>query len=93
MRRILPVSLIVSMLCLIPILAACQPRMPLARTEAASAARNWCLRDGHNWGDVVSISAPGAADDKGRTWWTVHFAGPDHVVLVDAESGWVKQAH
>ncbi len=73
--------------------SACQPRMPLARTEASSAARNWCLRDGHAWGDVVSVTGPSDPDEQGRRWWTVRFAGEGRVVLVDADSGWVKQAH
>ncbi|MBN8527214.1 MAG: hypothetical protein J0M02_17920 [Planctomycetes bacterium] len=76
------------------LLPACQTRMPLSRTEASSAARNWCLRDGHAWGDPVEVVQPGAADEQGRTWWTVRFKAADgeHRLLVDTMSGWVKQA-
>ena len=66
--------------------------MPLSRTEASSAARNWCLRDGHAWGDTISVTEPGPADSDGQRWWTVRFAGKGHVVLVNADTGWVKQA-
>ena len=86
MRRILPICL-AALVC-----AACQPRMPLTRTEASSAARNWCVRDGRPWGDPVEIKQPGDADANGRRWWTVRFAGEGRIVLVDADSGWVKQA-
>lgn len=74
--------------------AACQERMPLSRTEASSAARNWCLRDGHPWGDPVELIAPGEPDSDGRRWWTVRFKAADgeHRVLVNSLSGWVKQA-
>lgn len=73
---------------------ACQARMPLTRTEASAAARNWCLRDGHAWGDPVEILAPGEADAQGRRWWTVRFKAADgeHRLSVDAVSGWVKRA-
>ncbi len=84
MRRILPACLV---LCA---LAACQPRMPLSRIEASSAARNWCIRDGHPWGDPIEISGPGTADAQGRSWWTVRFAGEGRSVLVNADNGWVK---
>ena len=87
MRRILIICLAV-LAC-----AACQPRMPLSRTEASSAARNWCIRDGLAWGDPVEITPPGAQDADGRTWWMVRFAGKGHVALVNAESGWVKQGN
>lgn len=75
-------------------LVACQPRMPLTRTEATSAARNWCLRDGHAWGDPVEATEPGAPDANQHRWWTIRFKTPDgeHRVLVNAESGWVKLA-
>lgn len=74
--------------------AACQPAMPLSRTEAASAARNWCLRDGHAWGDPVEIKEPTATgtDADGRRWYTVRFAGEGRTLLVNADSGWVRQA-
>lgn len=73
---------------------ACQARMPLTRTEASAAARNWCLRDGHAWGDPVEVAAPGGADAQGRSWWTVRFktADGERRLLVDAMSGWVKRA-
>jgi hypothetical protein len=86
MRRILPICLV---LCA---LAACQPRMPLSRIEASSAARNWCLRDGHAWGDPVEVAEPGAPDAEGRRWWTVRFPGKGRTLLVNADSGWVKLA-
>lgn len=86
MVRILPICLI-ALVC-----AACQPRMPLTRTEASSAARNWCIRDGLAWGDPVEVSPPTTADSEGRRWWKVRFAGEGRVALVNADSGWVKQA-
>ena len=86
MLRILPLCLVV-LVC-----AACQPRMPLSRTEASSAARNWCVRDGLAWGDPVEITPPASDDGQGRRWWTVRFAGEGRTVLVNADSGWVKQA-
>jgi len=74
------------------VLSACQPRLPLSRVEASAAARNWCLRDGLAWGDPVAVEPPGAADADGRRWWTVRFAGEGRVLLVNAESGWVRMA-
>lgn len=79
---------------LVLVAAACAQRLPLTRTEAASAARSWCLRDGHAWGDPVELIAPGEPDADGRRWWTVRFktADGEHRVLVNGQSGWVKQA-
>ncbi len=74
---------------------ACQPRMPLSRTEASAAARNWCVRDGHAWGDPVELVEPSAADADDRRFWTVRFkeqAGERRILLVNADSGWVKRA-
>ncbi len=74
--------------------SACQERMPLSRIEASAAARNWCLRDGHPWGDPVEIIAPGEPEADGRRWWTVRFKAEDgeHRVQVNTLSGWVRQA-
>lgn len=88
MRRILLLA------CALALTAACQPRMPLGRIEAAAAARNWCLRDGHPWGDVLTTTGPGEPDADGRRWWTVTFKeGPEgpRTLLVNADSGWVKK--
>lgn len=77
-------------------LAACAARLPLTRTEAASAAMNWCVREGKSWGDPAEVKEPGAADADGETWWTVRFHGPagqNRVVLVDAATGWTKAGH
>lgn len=71
---------------------ACQPRMPLSRTEASATARNFCLRDGLDWGDPVAVEGPSARDADGRRWWTVRFRGEGRVLLVNADSGWVKRA-
>ncbi|MCS6970722.1 MAG: hypothetical protein RMM29_03170 [Planctomycetota bacterium] len=74
------------------LLAACQPRMPLSRVEASAAARNWCLRDGLAWGDPIGVEGPSAPDAAGRRWWIVRFAGPERVLWVNVDSGWVKRA-
>ena len=80
---------------LLQITAACQPRMPVTRIEAASAARNWCLRDGHPWGDPVETTGPGEPEADGRRWWTARFhaePGEKRVVQVNADTGWVRLA-
>lgn len=73
------------------LLAGCQPRLPLNRTEASAAARNWCVRDGLPWGEPVEVREPAAADAEGRRWWTVRFAGEGRIALVNADTGWVKR--
>lgn len=76
-------------------LAACAARMPLSRTEAASAAQNWCVREGKAWGDPAEVVKPGPADAQGHAWWTVRFAtvaGETRAVLVDADTGWTARA-
>jgi hypothetical protein len=77
------------------LLAACAARLPLTRTEAASAAQNWCVREGNAWGDPAEVVKPGPADAQGHAWWTVRFptvAGESRAVRVDADSGWTSRA-
>lgn len=94
MRPVLLAACALSLL----LLSGCQPRMPLNRTEVSAAARNWCVRDGRDWGDPVEVAKPpaGEADAAGRRWWRVRFApapdGAARLALVDADSGWVQQA-
>ena len=76
------------------LLAACAARLPLTRSEAVSAAQNWCLREGRVWGDPAEVTPPDKADAQGRTWWTVRFpapAGESRIVKVDAASGWTSR--
>jgi hypothetical protein len=82
---------LLAVLAALAVVAGCQPRLPLNRTEASAAARNWCVRDGLPWGDPVEVREPDAADADGRRWWMVRFAGEGRIALVNAETGWVKR--
>ncbi len=85
--------LLVPVLLLI-VLSGCEDRAPITRAQVVSNAYNLQLRDGLNWGDAIETLAPADADDRGHRWWQVRYRpgsdGTVRMLLVDAESGWVR---
>lgn len=77
------------------LIGGCEDRPPITRAQVVSNAYNLQLRDGLNWGDAVETLAPVTADEHGKLWWQVRYRpaadGSARILLVDAESGWVRR--